>query len=149
MDFISWYHHSYSVTKTAEFQIMKTEQLFFLFVLFCNFLNMSQWASQVALVVQNLPASAGDIRDDGSIPGSGRSPWSRDCYPLQYSWASLVAQLVKNPPALQEIWVRSLGWKDPPKEEMATHSSIFAWKIPWTEMPGGLQSTRPQKVRHD
>jgi len=52
---------------------------------------------------------------------------------------------VKNPPALQEelkeMWVRSLGWKDPLEEEMATHSNIFAWEIPWTEEPGRLQST--------
>ena len=50
-------------------------------------------------------------------------------YPLQYSWASLVAQLVKDPPA-KETWVRSLGWEDPLEEGMAVHSSIFAWRIP-------------------
>ena len=55
-----------------------------------------------------------------------------------YCWASLVAQLVKNPPAMQETWVRSLGWEDPLEEGMATHSSIFAGRIPWTEEPGGL-----------
>ena len=53
-------------------------------------------------------------------------------YPLQYSWASLVAQLVKNPPAMQDTWVRSLGWKDPLEKEMATYSSIMAWRILWT-----------------
>ena len=53
-------------------------------------------------------------------------------YSLQYSWASLVAQLVKNPPAMQETWVRSLGWKDPLEKGKATHSSILAWRIPWT-----------------
>ena len=52
--------------------------------------------------------------------------------PLQYSWASLVAQLVKNPPAMQEIWVQSLGWEDPLKKGKTTHSSILAWRIPWT-----------------
>ena len=51
-------------------------------------------------------------------------------YPLQYSWASLVAQLVKNLPAKQETWVRSLGWEDPLEEGMAIYSSILAWKIP-------------------
>ena len=51
-------------------------------------------------------------------------------YPLQYSWVSLMAQTVKNLPAMQETWVRSLGWKDPLEEEMATHSSILAWRIP-------------------
>ena len=52
--------------------------------------------------------------------------------PLQCSWASLVAQLVKNPPAVQETWVQSLGWEDPPEKGKATHSSILAWRIPWT-----------------
>ena len=59
-------------------------------------------------------------------------------------WASLVAQSVKNLPAVQENWVRSLGWEDPLDKEMATHSSILAWKISWTEEPGGLQSMGSQ-----
>ena len=54
-------------------------------------------------------------------------------------WASLVTQLVKNPPALQETWVWSLGWEDPLQEGMASHSSILVWRTPWTEEPGGLQ----------
>ena len=54
--------------------------------------------------------------------------------------ASLVAQMVKDPPAMQETWVRSLGWEDPLEKRMATHSSILAWRIPRTEEPGGLQS---------
>ena len=53
-------------------------------------------------------------------------------------WASLVAQMVKNSLAMQKTWVQSLGRKDPVEEEMATHSSILAWRIPWTEEPGGL-----------
>ena len=53
-------------------------------------------------------------------------------YPLQYSWAPLVAQLVKNLPAVQETWVQYLGWKDPLEKGRATHSSILAWEIPWT-----------------
>ena len=63
--------------------------------------------------------------------------------------ASLVAQTVKNPPAVWETWVRSLGWKDPLEEGMATHSSILAWRILWTEGPGGLPSMGSQRVRHD
>ena len=63
--------------------------------------------------------------------------------------ASLVAQWVKNLPAMQETLVRSLGQEDPLEKEMATHSSILAWRIPWTEEPGGLQSTGLQRVRHD
>ena len=53
-------------------------------------------------------------------------------YPLQYSWASLVAQLIKNLPAVQETWVQSLGWEDPLEKGKATHSSSLAWRIPWT-----------------
>ena len=67
---------------------------------------------------------------------------------LNFSWASLVAQLVKNPPAVQKAWVRSLGWEDPLEKEMALHSSILAWEIPWTEEPGGLQSMGLQRVGH-
>ena len=58
--------------------------------------------------------------------------------------ASLVAQLVRNLPAVQETWVQSLGWEDPLEKEMATHPSILAWKILWTEKPGGLQSMGSQ-----
>ena len=64
------------------------------------------------------------------IPELGRCPGEGIGYPLQYSWASLVAQLVKNLPAMQETWVRSLGWEDPMEKGKATHSSILAWKIP-------------------
>ena len=60
-----------------------------------------------------------------------------------------VAPVVKNLPAMQETWVQSLGWEDPLEEEMATHSSILAWKIPWTEEPGGLQSMGLQRIGHD
>ena len=63
--------------------------------------------------------------------------------------ASLVAQMVKNLPALWETQVQSLGREDPLEEEMATHSSVFAWEIPWTEEPGRLQSMGSQRVGHD
>ena len=69
--------------------------------------------------------------DPNLIPGLGRST-ERIGYPLQYSWASLVAQLVKNPPAMLETWVQSLGWEDPLEKGKVTHSSILAWRIPWT-----------------
>ena len=59
------------------------------------------------------------------------------------------AQAVKNLPAMQETWVRSLSGGDPLEKNMATHSNILAWRIPWTEEPGGLQSIGPQRVRHD
>ena len=62
---------------------------------------------------------------------------------------SLVAQTIKHLPTMQETWVQSLGWEDALEKEMATHSSILAWNIPWTEEPGRLQSTGSQRVRHD
>ena len=69
---------------------------------------------------------------------------------IPYDPASLVAQRLKCLPAMWETWVRSLGWEDPLEKEMATHSSILAWRIPWTEVePGGLQSTGSQRVGHD
>ena len=67
--------------------------------------------------------------DGGWIPGSGRSPGEGIGYALQYSWASLVAQLVRNLPAMQETWVQSLGWEDPLEKGKATHSGILAWRI--------------------
>ena len=70
--------------------------------------------------------------DPGSIPGSGRLTREGIGYPLQYSWASLVAQLVKNPPATWETWDRSLDWEDPLEKGTATNSNILAWRIPWT-----------------
>ena len=70
--------------------------------------------------------------DPGLIPGLRRSVGKGIGYPLQYSWASLVAQLVKNPPAMWKTCVQSLGWEDPLEKGKATHSSILAWRIPWT-----------------
>ena len=101
-------------------------------------------------VVKNPPSSAGKMGlipgqgssvgkesacnagDPHSIPGSGRSTGEGIGYLLQYSWASLVPQLVKNPPAMWETWLRSLGWEDPLEKGKATHSSILARRIPWT-----------------
>ena len=74
--------------------------------------------------------SACNAGDPGSIPGSGRSAVKGIVYPLQYSWASLVTQLVKNPPAMWETWVQSLSWEDPLMEGKATHFSILIWS-PW------------------
>ena len=75
--------------------------------------------------------SACNAGDPSLIPGLGGSAGEGIGYPLQYSWASLVAQLVKNLPAIEDL-VRSLGWEDPLKKGKATHSSILAWRIPWT-----------------
>ena len=64
-------------------------------------------------------------------------------------WASLVAQMVKNLPAMRETWLQTLGWEDPLEKKMATHANILAWRIPWRERPGRLQSTELQRVGHD
>ena len=82
-------------------------------------------ASLIAQLVKN-PG------DPSSIPGSEKSPGEGIGYPLQFSWASLMAQLVKNLFAMQETWVQSLGWEDHLEKGKATHSSIPAWRIPWT-----------------
>ena len=74
--------------------------------------------------------SACNAGDPSSIPGSGGTPGEGLGCPLQYSWASLVAQTVKYLPEVQETWVRSLGWENPLKEGMATHSSILVWRSP-------------------
>ena len=84
--------------------------------------------------------------DPSSIPGLGRSVGKEIGYPLQYSWASLVAQLVKNPPAMRETWVQSLGQEESLEEGMATHSNILGWRIPvdrgawWATVHGVAES---------
>ena len=98
-------------------------------------------ASLIAQLVKNPPANAGN---PGSIPGSERAPAEGIGYPLQYSWASLVAQLVKKLPAMRETWVQSLGWEDPLENGKATHSSLLACRIQWT-----VQSMGSQRVRHN
>ena len=71
------------------------------------------------------------------------------CHHIKSHWASLEAQIVKNLSTMQKILVHSLGWEEPLEKEMATHSSILAWKNPWTEEPGGLQSLGLQRVGQD
>ena len=85
-----------------------------------------------------------DPGDPGSIPGLGRSAGEGIGYPLQYTWASIVAQLVKNPPEIQETLVQLLGWQDPLEKGKATHSNILSWRIPCT-----IQSMGSQRVRQD
>ena len=106
---------------------------------------MNAWFLTLLALVNGFPDSsvgkestcnAGDL---GSIPGPGRSTGEGIGYPLQYSWASLVVQLVKNLPAMRETWVRPLGWEDPLEKGKATHSSILAWRIPWTVYSMGSQ----------
>ena len=88
--------------------------------------------------------STGNIGHPGSIPELGRSAGEGIGYPLKYSWASLMAQMVNNLPAMRETWVQSLGWKDPLENGKAIHSSILAWRIPWT-----VQSMGSKRVGHD
>ena len=85
-----------------------------------------------------------NAKGPGSIPGPGRSTRKGIGYQLQCFGASLVAQLINNLPAMWETWTRPLGWEDPLEEGMAAHSSVLAWRIPWTEEPGGLQSVGSQ-----
>ena len=116
-------------------------------------------------VVKNLLANARDIGDLGLIHGLGRFPGGGNSNPLQYSFleeflpgkfhgqkskgVSRVAQVIKNLPAMQDTQVQSLGPEDPLEKGMATHSSILAWRISWTEEPGGIQSMESQIVGHD
>ena len=79
------------------------------------------------------------------IPGLGHNLLSLSGLPSP-KWGFSSASVVKNPPAKQETWVQSLHWEDPLEKEMATDSSILAWRIPWTEEPGGLQSMGLQRV---
>ena len=82
--------------------------------------------------------------------GHGKSvSLSPSCTGFIFSGASLVARRLKSLPGMWETWVRFLGQEDPLEKEMATHSSILSWRIPWMEEPGGLQSTGSQRVRHD
>ena len=100
--------------------------------------SIGYWLSYDILHFKGFPggsdskASACNVGDPGSVPGLGISAGEGIGSPLEYSWASLVAQLVKNPPAMRETWVQSLGWEDPLEEGMATLSSILAWRISWT-----------------
>ena len=93
--------------------------------------------------------SACNAGDPGSIPGLGSFPGEGIGYPLQYSWASLVAQLVKNLPAMWETWIQFLGWEDTVEEGMATHSSNLAWRIPLNKGTWWATFIGSQRVGHD
>ena len=117
------------------FPVLRPENLSWLFWFFPLLAQICDWAplvnsSRVSLVAQLSKESACNAGAPGRFLGQEDGEGNGN--PLQYSWASLVAQLVKNPPAIQETWVRSLGWEDPLEKEKATHSSILAWRILWT-----------------
>ena len=100
----------------------------------CSRLYPSKF-EDIILYIRGVPGSSAgkesacNAWDPGWIPGLGRPAGEGIDYPLQYSWASLVAQLIKNLPAMWETWVWSLGWEDPLEKGKATHSSILAWRI--------------------
>ena len=100
--------------------------------------QLSLCSREPTVVLQTLKSNAGFLKT---------LRWQKP--PLCFPRFNLLVQQVKSPPAMQETWVQSLGPEDPLKKEMATHSSILAWRIPWTEEPGGLQSTGSQRVGHD
>ena len=103
---------------------LSSSSFFFFFGRFCISVGLSD--SSVS------KESACNAEDPGSIPGLGRSAGEGIGYPLQHPWASLMAQLVKNLPSVEESWVRLLGWEDPLEKGTVTHSSILAWRIPRT-----------------
>ena len=107
-----------------------------------------QMASQVALVVKNPPANEGDTRDMGSIHRSGRSPGEGVGYPVQFSWASLVAYMVNNPPAMRRpvfnLWVGKISWR----RAWQPTPVVLPRESPWTEKPGMLQFMGLQRVGH-
>ena len=105
-------------------------------------LSLLYRVSLIAQLVKN-PTSMQDL---GLIPGIGRSAGEGTGYPLQYSWVSLVAQLVKNQPAIEETWVWSLFREHSLERIKATHSSILAWRIPWTSLPGHKESDTIERL---
>ena len=104
---------------------------------------------QVVLAVKNARASAGKVRDVGSIPGLGRSPGEGNGNLHQDSCLGNPMDSGAWLSTVQETRVRALGWEDPLEKEMEIHSSTLAWKIPWTEEPGRLQSMGSQRIGHD
>ena len=99
------------------------------------------------MVPSSTHSGSWDTLLQGIFPTQGSNPYRFTI--IYIIWASLGAQRLKRLSAMQETWVRSLGREDLLEEEMATHSNILAWRIPWTEEPGGLQSTGLERVGHD
>ena len=113
--------------------------------LYCYFILSNLWVAQL---VKNPPAMQ-ETPDPSSILGSGSSPAEGIGYPLQYSWASLMAQMVKNLPAMRDTWVWSLVGKVPWRRAWQPIPVFWPGESPWTEEPGRLQSIELQRVGHD
>ena len=128
----SWTFTSFTLISRTEFKIPRPEFKFKLLLTSCVTLGFPH--SSVG------KESACKAKDPSSVHGSGRSAGEGIGYPLQYCSASLVTQLVKNSPAVWETWVWSLGWEDPLEKGTASHSSILAWRIPWTVLSIGSLS---------
>ena len=120
---------------------LKVDRFFLLLHWVCCWYSSSVFFSAVILQLCDFccfpGSSAGkestcSAGDPSLIPGSGRSPGERTGYPLQHSWASPMAQLVKNPPAMRKTWVWSLGWEDSLEKGRGVHAGILAWRNPWT-----------------
>ena len=125
----------------------RTQQSDFTFTFHFHALE-KEMATHSSVLAWRIPG----MREPGGLPSTGSDrvghDW-RDLAAAVAAAASLVVQSVKNLPAVQETGVQSLGWEDPLEKEMATHSSILAWKISWREEPGGLQSMGLQRVGHN
>ena len=99
--------------------------------------------------VKSMVSKVQEEEEDEAKPKRFSGKWNSSLCCYMTGWASLLAQRVKNLPSMQETQVQSLGWEDPLEKGMATHSSILAWRIPWTEEPGRLQSMGSQRVGYD
>ena len=148
---ISWHYISWHSTKTTQ-NILETQALRFRG---SNKTFISFYFLHVIREPMGFPSSSAGKESacsaggPDSIPESGRSPGEGISYPLQYSWASLVAQTVKKPPVMQETQVQSLGGEDPLEKGMATHSSILTWKNPmdrgaWCATVHGITKSQTQ-----
>ena len=119
----------------------------------CSTLGLLSFCPQSFPASETFPVSQLFVSDDQNTRVSASAsalPMNiQGWFPLRKCSLLQMAQMVKNLPEMRETWVGSLGWEDPLEEGMATYSSILAWRIPWTEEPGGLQSIGSQRVRHN
>ena len=134
--FVIWIHKLSHFPPTPSFHLLAVYLSYWVSVLSLLCIRCDSRIYQGSLNSSVGKESTCNAGDPGSIPGLGRFAGEGIGYPVQYSWASLVIQLVKNLLAMQETWVGSLGWEDPLEEGKATVSSILAWRIPWDRKHG-------------